>query len=72
MPLDKQAKSYLWDIHQAAREIKEFLHGVKFHEFEKNKVLPHSQKEPRYYVLGHTSLEDVCSLHLRCERTKSV
>ena len=57
MPLDKQAKSYLWDIHQAAREIKEFLHGVKFHEFEKNKVLPHSQKEPRYYVLGHTSLD---------------
>jgi hypothetical protein len=35
MPLDEQAKSYLWDIREAAREIEEFLRGVKFHEFEK-------------------------------------
>ena len=39
MPLDKQARSYLWDIREAARETEEFLRGVKFHEFEKNKVL---------------------------------
>ena len=27
MPLDEQARSYLWDIHEAAREIEEFLSG---------------------------------------------
>lgn len=37
MPLDKQAKSYLWDIHEAAREIKEILRDVKCRELEKNK-----------------------------------
>jgi uncharacterized protein with HEPN domain len=39
MPPDEKATSYLWDIHEAAREIREFLRDVKFHEFEKNKVL---------------------------------
>ena len=39
MPMDKKVRSYLWDIRDAAREIAEFLRGVKFHEFEDNKLL---------------------------------
>jgi uncharacterized protein with HEPN domain len=55
MPLDEQARSYLWDIHQAAREIKEFLHGVKFHEFEKNKVLRYAV-ERQLLVIGEAAV----------------
>lgn len=39
MPLDEQAKSYLWDIREAIREIIGFMSGVKLHQFEKNKIL---------------------------------
>jgi len=39
MPLDKRELSYLWDMQNAAREISEFMGGVKFHKFEKDKVL---------------------------------
>lgn len=39
MPLDKRELSYLWDIQNAAKEISDFMSGVKFAEFEKNKVL---------------------------------
>ena len=38
MPLDKRELSYLWDMQNAAREISEFMHGVKFAKFEKDKV----------------------------------
>jgi uncharacterized protein with HEPN domain len=31
--------SYLWDMQHAAREINEFMRGVKFAKFEKDKVL---------------------------------
>ena len=39
MPLDKRQHAYIWDMQNAAKEIREFMHGVKFHQFEKNKVL---------------------------------
>jgi uncharacterized protein with HEPN domain len=39
MPLDKRELSYLWDIQNAAKEINDFMSGVKFADFEKNKVL---------------------------------
>jgi uncharacterized protein with HEPN domain len=39
MPPDKRELSYLWDMQNAAKEINEFMHGVKFANFEKNKVL---------------------------------
>ena len=39
MPLDKRELSYLWDMQKAAKEINEFMSGVKFASFEKNKVL---------------------------------
>lgn len=35
----KQVESYLWDMREAAREIAGFMRGVKFHEFERNKML---------------------------------
>ena len=39
MTLDKRELSYLWDIQNAAREINEFIHGVKYAKFENDKVL---------------------------------
>ena len=36
---DEQVRAYLWDIRDAAREIAGFVRGVRFDEFEKNKVL---------------------------------
>jgi uncharacterized protein with HEPN domain len=36
---DEQVRAYLWDIREAAREIAGFVRGVRFEEFEKNKVL---------------------------------
>jgi len=38
MPLDKRQRAYIWDMQNAAKEIREFMRGVKFHQFEKNKV----------------------------------
>ena len=39
MPLDERELSYLWDMQNAAKEINEFMRGVKFAKFEKDKVL---------------------------------
>lgn len=55
MPLDEQARSYLWDIHEAAREIQAFLRGVKFHEFEKNKILRYAV-ERQLLVIGEAAV----------------
>ena len=55
MPLDKQVRSYLWDIREAAREIEEFLRGVKFHEFEKNKMLRYAI-ERQLLVIGEAAV----------------
>lgn len=39
MPLDKRTLSYLWDMQNAAKEIRELVAGVKFHKFEKDKFM---------------------------------
>ena len=54
MPLDEQAKSYLWDIREAAREIDGFVNGVKFHQFEKNKMLRYAV-ERQLQVIGEAA-----------------
>lgn len=55
MPLDDQAKSYLWDIREAARDIADFLRGVKFHQFEKNKML-RSAVERQLLIIGEAAV----------------
>ncbi len=55
MPHDEQAQSYLWDIREAAREINGFMHGVKFHEFEKNKMLRYAV-ERQLHVIGEAAV----------------
>jgi uncharacterized protein with HEPN domain len=54
MPLDEQAKSYLWDIREAVREIESFVKGVKFHQFEKNKILRYAV-ERQLHVIGEAA-----------------
>ena len=54
MPLDEQAKSYLWDIREAEREINGFVRGVKFHQFEKNKMLRYAV-ERQLHVIGEAA-----------------
>ena len=52
---DEQAKAYLWDIREAAREIEEFTRGVKFHQFEKNKILRYAL-ERQLHVIGEAAV----------------
>jgi uncharacterized protein with HEPN domain len=54
MPLDDQAKSYLWDIREATREITCFMRGVKFHQFEKNRML-RSAVERQLHIIGEAA-----------------
>ena len=54
MTLDEQAKAYLWDIREAAREIHGFMAGVKFHQFETNKILRYAV-ERQLHVIGEAS-----------------
>ena len=51
MPHNRQAQSYLWDIREAARDITGFIRGVKFHEFENNKML-RSAVERQLHIMG--------------------
>ena len=51
MQLEKQDRVNLWDIREAAREIAGFVHGVKFEQFEKNKVLRYAV-ERQLHVIG--------------------
>lgn len=39
MKLDKRELSYLWDMQNAAKEINDFMRGVKYADFGQNKVL---------------------------------
>ncbi len=54
MPLDKHELSYLWDMQNAAKEINEFMHGVKFGKFEKDKVLRYAA-ERQLLVIGEAA-----------------
>lgn len=55
MPVDDRTKSYLWDIRQAAQDIASFLQGVKFHQFEKNKML-RSAVERQLLIIGEAAV----------------
>jgi uncharacterized protein with HEPN domain len=39
MQLDNKSKSYLWDMLEACKDINSFVSGMKFEEFEKQKVV---------------------------------
>ena len=54
MPLDKRELSYLWDMQNAAKEINEFMRGVKFAKFEKDKVLRYAA-ERLLLVIGEAA-----------------
>lgn len=57
---DKQVRAYLWDIRDAARDVAQFVRGVKFEEFEKNKVLRYAiERQLRLIgdVADHISLQ---------------
>jgi len=55
MPHNEQAQSYLWDMREAAREITGFMRGIKFHEFEKNKML-RSAVERQLLIIGEAAV----------------
>ena len=52
---DEQARAYLWDIREAAREIHGFMHEIKFREFENNKILRYAV-ERQLHVIGEASV----------------
>ena len=52
---DEQARSYLWDIRNAAQEINSFLRGVKYAEFENNKILRYAV-ERQLLVIGEAAV----------------
>ncbi len=54
MPLGKHELTYLWDMQNAAQEISEFMHGVKFAKFEKDKVLRYAA-ERQLLVIGEAA-----------------
>ena len=54
MSLDKRQLSYLWDMHEAAREIHSFMQGVKFNDFENNKTLRYAV-ERQLLVIGEAA-----------------
>ena len=55
MPQDDQARSYLWDIRSAAYEINTFMRGVKYSEFENNKILRYAV-ERQLLVIGEAAV----------------
>ena len=52
---DERELSYLWDMREAAREIVSFVQGVKFAEFEKNKILRYAV-ERQLLVIGESAI----------------
>jgi uncharacterized protein with HEPN domain len=54
MPPKEQELSYLWDMREAAREIVTFMEGIKFAEFEKNKILRYAV-ERQLLVIGEAA-----------------
>ena len=44
----------MWDIREAAHEIDGFVKGVKFHQFEKNKILRYAV-ERQLHVIGEAA-----------------
>jgi uncharacterized protein with HEPN domain len=55
MPPNERELSYLWDMQNAAKDINEFMQGVRFADFEKNKVLRYAA-ERQLLVIGEPNL----------------
>lgn len=53
-PEEGRELSYLWDMREAAQEIVGMLKGVKFSQFEKNKVLRYAV-ERQLLVIGEAA-----------------
>src|SRR5262245_2086526 len=54
MPLDKRELPYVWDMQDAAKEIKSFMRGGKLAKYEKNKVLRYAS-ERQLLVIGEAA-----------------
>lgn len=54
MPPDERELAYLWDMQNAAKDINEFMQGVRFAEFEQNKVLRYAA-ERQLLVIGEAA-----------------
>ena len=54
MPPKGQEQSYLWDMREAAREVVSYMKGVKFTQFEKNKLL-RSAVERQLLIIGEAA-----------------
>ena len=54
MPPEERELSYLWDMREAASEIVSFTQGVKFADFEKNKILRYAV-ERQLLVIGEAA-----------------
>ena len=52
---DEQAQSYLWDMREAAREINGYMGRIKFHEFDKNKML-RAAVERKLHIIGEAAV----------------
>lgn len=55
MQPDERTRAYLWDIKNAAYEINSFVRGVKYVEFEKNKILRYAV-ERQLLVIGEAAV----------------
>lgn len=54
MPLDKRELSYLWDMQNAARELGEIMHGVRYANFETDKKLRYAA-ERLLHIIGEAA-----------------
>jgi uncharacterized protein with HEPN domain len=58
MPFSERELAYVWDMREAAREINSFMRGVRFAEFENNKVLRYAAERQLLVIseaAGHVS-----------------
>ena len=55
MTQHKQPESFLWDMREAAKNVAEFMEGVKFHKFENNKMLI-SAVERQLLIIGEAAV----------------
>jgi len=54
MPLPDRELSYLWDMQNAAKEIRDFMRGITFVKFEKDKKLRYAV-ERQLLVIGEAA-----------------
>jgi uncharacterized protein with HEPN domain len=54
MPPENRDLAYLWDMREAAREIVQFVHGMKWAKFENDKVVRYAV-ERQLLVIGEAA-----------------